>query len=89
VPFFGRPAATSTLFAKLAREYDCPVHGVRTIRLPGDRFRIELTPAIDLPRDAEGLIDVMAATEKINSIIEGWIREHPDQWLWQHDRWRT
>jgi len=89
VPFFGRPAATSTLFAKLAREYDCPVHGVRTIRLPGDRFRIELTPAIDLPRDEEGLIDVMAATETINSIIEGWIREHPDQWLWQHDRWRT
>jgi Kdo2-lipid IVA lauroyltransferase/acyltransferase len=89
VPFFGRPAATSTLFAKLAREYDCPVHGVRTIRLPGDRFRIELTPRIDLPRDEEGLIDVMAATEKINSIVEGWIREHPDQWLWQHDRWRT
>jgi KDO2-lipid IV(A) lauroyltransferase len=89
VPFFGRPAATSTLFAKLAREYDCPVHGVRTIRLPGDRFRIELTPRIELPRDEEGLIDVMAATEKINSIIEGWVREHPEQWLWQHDRWRT
>jgi KDO2-lipid IV(A) lauroyltransferase len=89
VPFFGRPAATSTLFAKLAREYDCPVHGVRTIRLPGDRFRIELTPAIDLPRDEEGLIDVMAATEKINAIVEGWIREYPEQWLWQHDRWRT
>jgi KDO2-lipid IV(A) lauroyltransferase len=89
VPFFGRPAATSTLFAKLAREYDCPVHGVRTIRLPGDRFYIELTPPIDLPRDEEGLIDVMAATGKINSIIEGWIREHPEQWLWQHDRWRT
>jgi KDO2-lipid IV(A) lauroyltransferase len=89
VPFFGRPAATSTLFAKLAREYDCPVHGVRTIRLPGDRFRIELTPRIELPRDEEGLIDVMAATETINSIVEGWIREQPDQWLWQHDRWRT
>lgn len=87
-PFFGRPAATSTMFAKLAREYDCPVHGVRAIRLPGDRFHIEMTPPVDLPRDSEGLIDVAAATETINGIIEGWVREHPEQWLWLHDRWR-
>jgi KDO2-lipid IV(A) lauroyltransferase len=88
LPFFGRPALTSTFFATLARQYDCPVHGVRAIRLPGDRFHIELTPPIDLPRDADGLIDVMAATRKINDIVEGWIREHPEQWLWLHDRWR-
>lgn len=89
LPFFGRPAATSTFFAKLAREYDCPVHGARAIRLPGGRFHVEMTPQIDLPRDGEGLIDVMAATETINEILEGWIREHPEQWLWVHDRWRT
>lgn len=88
VPFFGRPATTNTLFAQLARQYDCPVHGVRAIRLPGDRFHIELTPPIELPRDAEGDIDVLASTEKINGIIEGWVREHPEQWLWLHDRWR-
>jgi KDO2-lipid IV(A) lauroyltransferase len=88
LPFFGRPAPTNTFFAKLARQYDCPVHGVRAIRLPGDRFHVELTPPIDLPRDAEGLIDEIAATQKINDIIEGWIREHPEQWLWLHDRWR-
>jgi len=88
LPFFGRPALTSTFFAKLARQYDCPVHGVRAIRLPGDRFHVELTPPIDLPRDADGLIDVMRATATINSIVEGWIREHPEQWLWLHDRWR-
>jgi KDO2-lipid IV(A) lauroyltransferase len=86
--FFRRPAPTSTFFATLARQYDCPVHGARAIRLPGDRFHVELTPPIDLPRDTEGLIDVMAATQEINDIIEGWIREHPEQWLWLHDRWR-
>jgi len=88
LPFFGRPALTSTFFATLARQYDCPIHGVRAIRLPGDRFHVEMTPPIDLPRDDEGLIDVIAATQKINGIVEGWIREHPEQWLWLHDRWR-
>ena len=86
--FFGRPALTSTFLATLARQYDCPVYGVRAIRLPGDRFHVELTSPIDLPRDADGLINVMAATQKINDIIESWIREHPEQWLWLHDRWR-
>jgi KDO2-lipid IV(A) lauroyltransferase len=88
LPFFGRPALTSPLFARLARQYDCPVHGVRAIRKPDGRFHVELTPAISLPRDAEGQIDVPAATATINGIIEGWIREYPEQWLWVHDRWR-
>jgi KDO2-lipid IV(A) lauroyltransferase len=21
-------------------------------------------------------------------MVESWIREYPDQWLWLHDRWR-
>jgi KDO2-lipid IV(A) lauroyltransferase len=88
VPFFGRPAPTNPLAARLARAADCPVHGARSIRLPGGRFLIEMTPPLDLPRDAEGKIDVYGATAKITSVVEGWVREHPEQWLWQHNRWR-
>lgn len=88
VPFFGRPALTNPMPAKLARQYDCPVHGARAIRLPGGRFHLELTPPVTLPRDAEGLIDVEGATRRINEIVEGWVREHPDQWFWMHNRWK-
>ena len=87
VPFFGHPAPTNPLAARFARQFDCPVHGARAIRLPGGRLHLELTPPVEMPRDAEGLIDVEAATAKITSVVEGWVREHPEQWLWLHDRW--
>ena len=50
--------------------------------------RLDLTEEIPMPRDAEGQIDVDAATQAMNSVIEGWVREYPGQWLWMHRRWR-
>ncbi|HEV7873422.1 MAG TPA: lipid A biosynthesis lauroyl acyltransferase [Enterovirga sp.] len=88
VDFMGRPAFANPLLAKLARHYDCPVHGVRVIRLGGHRFRLELTPPLDLPRDADGLVDVAGAVQAMQRVVEGWVREHPEQWLWMHRRWR-
>jgi Kdo2-lipid IVA lauroyltransferase/acyltransferase len=87
VPFFGQPAYTNPLLAKLLRSCDCPVHGARTIRLPDGRFRMEMTKEISIPRDSNGEVDVEATTAKITGIVEGWIREHPGQWLWFHKRW--
>lgn len=88
VRFFGRPVLANPLLAKLARHHDCPVHGARVVRGPDSRFLLELTPALDLPRDAEGLIDVQGAMQAMTSVVEDWIREHPGQWLWMHRRWR-
>lgn len=88
VQFFGRPCTTNPTIARLARLYECPVHGVRVIRLPGGRFRITCTPAVELPRDAEGKIDIDGAMQTITSVVEGWIREYPEQWTWFYRRWR-
>jgi len=88
VPFLGRPARTNTLAARFARQYDCPVHGARAIRLADGRMRLELTAELDMPRDAEGLIDVEAATARIADVIGAWVREHPEQYFWVHDRWK-
>ncbi len=88
VTFFGRTCRANPTIARLARKFDCPVLGIRVIRLPDCRFRLETQEITDLPRDADGLIDVQGAMQKITSVIEGWIREHPEQWLWLHRRWR-
>jgi KDO2-lipid IV(A) lauroyltransferase len=87
--FMGRPAMTNPLLAKLARHYDCPVHGVHVVRLPDHRFRVELTPPLELPRDQEGRIEIVGATQAMTSVVEGWVRANPEQWLWMHRRWRV
>jgi KDO2-lipid IV(A) lauroyltransferase len=88
VTFFGRECLANPLLARLARLYDCPIVGVRAVRLPDHRFRIAAAGPIDPPRDAKGRIDEQATMQVITSIIEGWVREHPEQWLWLHRRWR-
>ncbi len=88
IEFFGQKARANPLLPKLARQFDCPIYPARCIRLPGGRFRVELCDAITLPKNEKGEIDIAASTQMINTIIEGWVREYPTQWLWLHNRWR-
>jgi len=88
VMFFGRPCKANPLIARLARRFECPIHGTRVISLPGHRFQLELTNELKPARDADGKIDVTGTMQIITSVIEGWVREYPDQWLWLHRRWR-
>jgi KDO2-lipid IV(A) lauroyltransferase len=85
--FFDRPCETSPLVARLARHYDCDVYPAHCIRLPGNRFRLELHEKLDLPRGDTGAIDVHRATQLLNDVVEGWVRETPGQWMWFHKRW--
>ena len=87
VTFFGRRTKANPLLARLARRFSCPIHGTRVVRLPGRRFRPR-TDRGDRQRDADGKIDIAGTMQIITNVVEGWIREHPEQWLWQHRRWR-
>ncbi len=89
VTFFGRTCKANPLIAQLAQHVDCPIHGARIVRLADrNRFRIDLTEDIRPARDAGGKVDIQATMQIITSVVEGWIREHPEQWLWLHRRWR-
>ena len=88
VTFFGRKTRANPMLARLLRQIDCPLHGVRIIRLPNHRFRAELTEQITPIRDAKGNVDIQGTMQVITSVIESWVREYPDQWLWLHRRWR-
>ena len=88
VVFFGRGCKANPLIAALARHVECPIHGTYIVREPGGHFQAHFTEAIPPVRDAEGKIDVEGTMQAITSVVEGWIRAHPEQWLWLHRRWR-
>jgi KDO2-lipid IV(A) lauroyltransferase len=57
-----------------------------SVRKPdGSGYRVVFEPALeDFPSG-----DLEADTQRINDIIERWVREYPDQYLWIHRRFRT
>jgi Kdo2-lipid IVA lauroyltransferase/acyltransferase len=87
VPFFGRDAMTAPALALFARRFRCPVLPARIERLDGARFRITVFPPMDFTWTSDRHADVLAAMTQVNALLEQWIRERPEQWLWLHRRW--
>jgi KDO2-lipid IV(A) lauroyltransferase len=88
VQFFGQRTKISPALARLARLHDCPIYGGRVIRLPDNRYHVEIGPPVELPRDADGAVDIKATMQAVASTLEGWVREHPEQWRWLYRWWR-
>ncbi len=87
VPFFGQPAMTAPAVAQLALRYGVPIVLVRNERLGGTRFRITCTPPITVEPSSNRQADTLALMTKINQVLEDWIRDKPEDWLWLHRRW--
>ena len=83
-----RLSLTSPLLPRLARQFDADVYPARCIRLPGGRYKLQLYDKIELPTTPKGKIDIDASCQLLNDIVEGWVREYPDQWMWFHKRWK-
>ena len=86
VPFFGRPASSLTFPAMIARSVGIPIYVGWVRRRPGVRFTIAFE-TVDVPRTADREADIRVATANLQSRIEGFVRQAPEQWMWAHRRW--
>jgi KDO2-lipid IV(A) lauroyltransferase len=86
VPFFGRPAPSTTFPALLCRTSDAVLVAARVVRIGGARFFID-GKVVEIPRTEDRDADVAEGTRRIQALFEEWIREHPEQWMWAHRRW--
>lgn len=88
VPFFGRPAWTPIGAAALARRSGAPtVAGFISRRAGGGHvIEVELVRMCSTP---DSRADDVRNTAKLTEAIERAVREHPSDWVWMHQRWRT
>jgi Kdo2-lipid IVA lauroyltransferase/acyltransferase len=90
VPFFGRPALTSPILARLSLRTGAPVVPLTVYPEPGGRYRVVVRPAIlppTLADKAKGDEAALALTRRYLEVAEEDIRAHPEMWLWMHRRW--
>jgi KDO2-lipid IV(A) lauroyltransferase len=87
VKFFGHPAMTAAGPAQLALRLGCPLVPARIERRGPARFRMTCYPPLDLPASGDRQRDVAALTAALNRLLEEWIAERPQDWLWLHKRW--
>ncbi|MCG3172788.1 MAG: Lipid A biosynthesis lauroyltransferase [Myxococcota bacterium] len=88
-PFFGRPAATSSGLARLAWMTGAPVLPAYCLYEAPGRYRAVVMPALQLVESQDRARFVAANTALFAQVIESIVRQHPDQWLWLHRRWKV
>jgi KDO2-lipid IV(A) lauroyltransferase len=90
VDFFGHAACTGSGLARVAMKTGARV-------LPGfllweettRQYVLRFGAALDLPVSGDPEADALAHTGLFTRVIEEYIRQYPDQWLWLHRRWKT
>ena len=89
VNFFSRPARTPAAPALLAYKTGSPIVPMAIVRKNKNRYKIVVKPPIELTFSEDREKDIIDVTQKCTKILESIIRDHPDQWLWMHDRWKS
>jgi KDO2-lipid IV(A) lauroyltransferase len=90
VDFFGIPACTASGLARIALRTDAAVVPGFTVWDPALRkYRLRFDPAVELIRTGHLEADIVANTQQFTKIIEDYVRQYPEQWLWVHRRWKT
>jgi len=87
VPFFGRPAKTPRGAAVFALRFNVPVIFVVALRKPTGKYRLVVEP-IEATSTGDREQDVDAIVARFTRVLEKWVRVVPEQYFWQHRRWR-
>lgn len=87
VEFFGEPSLLPSGSIRLALSAD-PLIIPITCRWSPDRgYRMKTCPPLELARTGRRETDIQLNCRRLLSVVEGWIRETPDQWLMYHPVW--
>jgi Kdo2-lipid IVA lauroyltransferase/acyltransferase len=89
VEFFGRLASTTASPARIARKTRVPlVLGLVIWDAPQHRYRLRFEPVEWIGRNDPDE-EIRVNTANFTRLLEEYVRQYPEQWLWVHRRWKT
>ena len=87
--FLGRPTNCVPGPATMARSAGIGIIPGYITRKKDGTHKIILHAPIEVPRTKDKRADIRAAQQAVNRVLEQHIREHPEEWFWLHDRWKS
>jgi len=88
VPFFGQLASVTQSLGLLAVRYRPTLLPVVSIPRSRGRYRIVYGTPLTLPESGTAEERAWETTARATSVVESWVRDYPESWLWQHNRWK-
>ena len=89
VTFFGKPCWASAAPVFIAARAHANLHVITMLRQTDGSYCICFHPALELVKTGNFRADLLENTQRCQDALESIIREHPDQWLWFHRRWKS
>ena len=87
VPFFGRLAKTPRGPAVFALRLDAPVVFATAVRQANGRYLLALEEVV-AERSGDREEDTHRIVAQMTAQLERWVRRYPEQYFWQHRRWK-
>jgi KDO2-lipid IV(A) lauroyltransferase len=89
VNFFDRPAATPVGASILAMKTGAAIVPTYIFLGEDGMQHMHILPEIAWTETGNEEENMKVNTQRYTCFIESVIREHPDQWVWMHERWKT
>lgn len=88
IPFFGKQAYTPTAPVALARASGALIVPAFMIR-EKNKFKFLIEEPIEVVKTKNKEEDLKKYTKQWSDLLEKYIRNYPDHWVWMHRRWKT
>jgi KDO2-lipid IV(A) lauroyltransferase len=88
VQFFGSPAWTFRSLAVIARRSSAPVVPVAAWRETARHHVLQFEKPVEWFAAKDREEEIRLNTQRYNDVLENLIRRHPEQWIWNHRRWK-
>ena len=90
VPFFDVEACSASGMARIALKTGAAVlPGFLLWREDEGRYVLHFGEELVLERTGDNEADAYTNTALFTKVIEDYVRQYPEQWLWMHRRWKT